>query len=755
MTFTEEEKRLLKTVVDHYENEDKDVRDRQIRTWRRLKLLWDGFTRTWYSEVAHDWRIWDEQEDYDDNQQDYYDKPINVFRAYLESIIAALSTVIPPVKCYPDDADNALDLLTAKAGDKIAELIDRHNNVQLLWLHALYIYCTEGMVACYNYTDEDEKYGTYEEDNYKNEEEEVINSSCPNCGGPLVTNEEKDEYDPNDDLINSDGPYCVNCMQQVDPTITKEKVIVTRLVGKITKAKARQCMEVYGGLYVKVANYAKCQQDTPYLGFSYETDYTFARDRYPDLREKIQPGMGNPGEPYAKWGRNNPQYRGEEPNNTVTCRNYWLRPCAFEVLNEKKEVDHLKKKFPNGAKVIFVEQEFAEACNESLDDHWTLTNNPLSDYLYFDPIGMLITSIQEITNDLVSLTLQTIEHGIPQTFADPNVLNFKAYSQMETTPGGIYPATPKSGKSVGEGFYEVKTSTLSGEVLPFANKIQEFGQLVSGALPSLFGGQIGGGGTASEYSMSRAQALQRLQSTWKMFTVWWKEIHGKVIPAYIKTVKEDEKFVKTDSTGNFINVLIRKSELEGKIGSVEIEANENLPMTWNQRRDVIMQLMEANNPQILQMLASPENLPLIWEAIGINDFYVPGEDDRNKQYDEIRQLLNSEPIVIPPSPEEEIMAIESGMEPQPIEEPSVEVDPIMDNHAIEFEVCRKWAVSEEGQLAKIENQAGYKNVLLHAMMHKQLMMQQMITEAQGAAPLANPKQDNKAPIKEESNVQAG
>lgn len=755
MNLTEAQKLLLKQVVDHFEMEDKAVRERQIRTWRKLKLLWDGFQRVWYSEVAHDWRIWDEQQDNDTNSQDYYNKPVNVFRAYLESIIAALSVNIPAIKCYPDDADNTLDLLTAKAGDKIGELISRHNDVSLLWLHALYTYCTEGMVACYTYTKEDEKYGTYEKKNFEDTEEEQENNVCPKCGSPTGDNSLKmDEFDPDEEIESNETQLCPQCLENVVPNTVKEKVIITRFVGTTQEPKARQCMEVYGGLYVKIPNYAKKQEDCPYLMFSYETNYTLARDRYSDIRDKIGPGSGGAYEPYERWGRNNPQYFGEFPIDSVTVRNTWLRPCAFEVL-DKDECEKMKKLFPNGAKVVIINQEFAEACSETLDDHWTLTNNPLSDYLYFDPIGLLLTSIQEIVNDLVSLTLQTIEHGIPQTFADPNVLNFKAYSQMETTPGGIYPATPKSGKGIGDGFYEVKTATLSGEILPFTNQIQEFGQLVSGAQPSLFGGAVGGSGTASEYSMQRAQSLQRLQSTWKMFTLWWKNIYGKVIPAYIKTVQADQRIVQKDDFGNFVNILIRKSELEGKIGSVEVEANENLPLSWTQRRDVIKELLQSNNPEILALIAQPENLPLLYEALGISELYIPGEDDRAKQYDEIKQLLNSEPIEQPPDPQAVMASVIDGApEPPPNEVPSVEVDPIMDNHQIEFEICRKWAISEVGQLAKIENPAGYKNVLLHAMMHKQQLMPPPIPDGNGAAPLASPKQDKKAPIKGDSNVPA-
>ena len=292
----------------------------------------------------------------------------------------------------------------------------------------------------------------------------------------------------------------------------------------------------------------------------------------------------------------------------------------------------------------------AYACNECVDDCWTLTYNPLSDYIHFDPIGLLLTSVQEITNDLVSLVVQTVEHGIPQTFADPKVLNFNAYRNSEVIPGGIYPATPKSGKPLGEGFYEVKTATLSHEVLPFAQTVQEMGQLVSGALPSLFGGQTAGSRTASEYSMSRAQALQRLQGTWKMLLHWWKDIFGKIIPMYIKEMKDDEKQVKKDEFGNFVNVFIRMAELQGKIGNVEIEANENLPITWNQQKDAIMQLFELNNEAVTSTLMSPENMPFIKRAIGINDYIIPGEDDRQKEYEEIQLLINSEPIEQPPDP---------------------------------------------------------------------------------------------------------
>jgi hypothetical protein len=765
--------RLLKQLVDHFDQEDRGVRERQIRTWRRLKLLWENIQHTYYSEVAHDWRIPDWDRTDAGNEQSYYDKPANVFRAYLESIISALSVTVPPVTCYPDDADNPLDLATAKAGDKIAELVFKHNDAPLLWLHALFTFCTEGMTACYSYPKEDASYGTYKENKYEDYVEEHQVGICPLCQAQMsdttISSTQKDKYAPNDQdvlltNINDAGmDLCPNCSQMVNPNLRQSQLTVTKLIGQTERPKGRICLEMLGGLFVKVPIWARCQKECSYLIYAYETHYANVLDRYPHLRDKIHGASrakaSGAYDLYEQWGRLSPQYHGEYPINNVTVRNVWLRPCSYHILQED-ETDEIRKLYPNGVKVCVVNDTVAEAESEALDDYWTLTYNPLSDYIHFDPIGLLLVSVQDITNDLISLTLQTIEHGIPQTFADPKVLNFNAYRQSEVIPGGIYPATARSGKPLGEGFYEVRTATLSQEVLPFADKIQEIGQMVSGALPSLFGGQMSGSRTASEYSMSRAQALQRLQTTWKLLTIWWKNIFGKVIPMYMKEMKEDERNVQKDELGNFINVFIRKAELEGKIGSVELEANENLPITWSQQKDAIMELFQLNNETILSTLASPENMPYLKRAIGLNEYEIPGEDDRQKQYEEIQQLVNSEPIQMPPDPMMAQQAMQMGQPPpEPMEVPSIEVDQEVDNHALEGDICRRWLVSAAGRLAKTENPAGYKNVLLHMKMHKDAMMMQMMEQMamqppappQEEAPKEKPK--SKAPqVKEESSV---
>lgn len=723
--LSEELQKELKAIIDEFEQEDEFVRERQIQLWKKLDYYWSGITKIWWSETAHDWRI----DDNDDENAN--DKEINVFRAYLESIIAALSSTVPVVKCKPDDADNVNDVLTAKGGTKIAELVYDHIDAPLLWCRALWIYCTQGMIACYNYTDEDEKYGTVKVAQYTNTEEDIQTTTCPQCGEELAPQEMmndlsaeiSDEFDPTSEVI-PEPNFCATCQQVVQPEVQVSKLIVERMTGEIDQPKARQCLKVEGGLYVKVPNYAREQKDTPYLAYCYETHYSNVFAKYDHLREKLDSNSsGSSNEEYERWGRLNTQYAGDFPRSTPTVRNWWLRSSSFEMVKDEKNRKQLQKRFPHGCKCVWVNEQFAEAKDESLDDHWTLTFNPLSNYLHFDPLGLLLTSIQEITNELIELELQTIQHGIPQTFADPSFLNFPAYREMKTLPGAIYPARAKSGKQLSEGFYTISTATLSQEVEPFGNKIQEMAQFVSGALPSLFGGvQSGGGRTAAQYSMSRNQALQRLQTPWKMINFWWKNVFAKVIPAYIKGMLEDERLVK-EQHGSFINVMIRKSEMDGKIGSITIANSDEIPHSWGQVKDTVMQLIQTNNPQILEAIGSASNLQILSDAIGLSDFTLPGEDDRQKQLEEIQLLLKSEPIMGPPDP----------MNPMGTEMPSIMPEMEVDNHKIEADIVREWAVSEAGRQAKIENEPGYKNNLLHLKMHIMMLQQLSAPMPQGPA----------------------
>ena len=121
-----------------------------------------------------------------------------------------------------------------------------------------------------------------------------------------------------------------------------------------------------------------------------------------------------------------------------------------------------------------------------------------------------------------------------------------------------------------------------------------------------------------------------------------------------------------------------------------------------------MDLMKAGNPQLDAVIYSPQNSTLVKALLGFEQLIVPGEDSRNKQWAEIETLLGEAPK------DEQTSSI-----------PTI-VD--VDDDAVEYEVCRSWLQSPQGQETRKFNPPGYMNVLLHCKEHKENLAQK--TEGQ-------------------------
>ena len=57
--------------------------------------------------------------------------------------------------------------------------------------------------------------------------------------------------------------------------------------------------------------------------------------------------------------------------------------------------------------------------------------------------------------------------------------------------------------------------------------------------------------------------------------------------------------------------------------------------------------------------------------------------------------------------------------------PSVPVDQLLDDHAVEFEECKRWANSEAGQAARMTNPAGFADVRAHAEAHLRALQRRL------------------------------
>jgi hypothetical protein len=361
-----------------------------------------------------------------------------------------------------------------------------------------------------------------------------------------------------------------------------------REIGVEYKDKCRELISVWGPLNVKVSPWARRLKDVPYLILETEEHYAMLQSLYPEISSHID--AGTDGDTYDRTMRTPTLYEGDSPNDLQTVRRCWLRPWAYNVLGVKDDtnlarVEELREMFPDGCYVVIIGNDLvAEAVPDRLDDHWTATCHPLSDVIHAESLGAPEMPVQEMVNETANLTLESIEHQIPEIYADSDAIDFEKYGESEARPGMTYPATKRPGESLSNSFYEVKGGSLSKEVAEFTGWLERQGQFVIGSLPSVFGGAIeGGSNTAREYEISRSQALQRLTITWKFVTIWWAEMTDKAVKSYVENMVGDERYVQDKGGSNFVNVWIRQIQLTGKTGEAYPESSESLPVECGTR----------------------------------------------------------------------------------------------------------------------------------------------------------------------------
>jgi hypothetical protein len=718
-------------MVERYCRPEQSVRLGQMAFWRKLENYWNGRQFLFYDSVARDYRDARDSVDDPEAQSDpfTYAKHVNIYKAHGESWIAALSAGLPYVRFFPDNADSPEDNSTAKAFTNLSKLIQQHNRAERLFMKALYTLFNCGVVFAYNDNRSANEFGTIKVPQYEQGERTKRTTVCPSCGHMFGETEVQPGEPP------PQPTQCPQCMQPVEPDFEDIPEPYEEVTGYEDKPKSREIIEVYSPLYVQIPHWVTKLRSTPYLRLDTEEPIAMVYEAYPEFASKISESYDS--ESRQRWARTNRQYRGQEVEGLVTRSRMWLRPWAYNILglaDNAEKIESLKQQFPDGLYVVIINDNLiVEVLNDNLDDHWTATESPFGEHLHGEPSGSQLIPVQDMVNELMNLTLENIEFSIPETFADPAVLDFDTYKNSEARPGMVYPAKAPSGQNLSSGFHEIKTATLSQEVANFANRLDQAGQFVLGTYPTIYGGSLeGGSGTAREYELSRQQALQRLSTSWVIVKSWWAQVMTKAVRSFVKNMQSEAEKMVVPQGSSFINVWIRKADLQGSVANIEPETSENFPISWSQRRDVIMQLMGMKDEHIGSILQHPANAAMIKDIIGLQDMYLPGDDDRNKQLEEISELLAAEPIPMGVNPE-------TGQEEF---QSSVSVDPDIDLHEVEAETCMAWLRSAVGTDARKTNPAGWMNVRSHMMEHQQIVQQRMMeaqmmaamTQSQGQPP---------------------
>ncbi len=547
-------------------------------------------------------------------------------------------------------------------------------------------------------------------------------------------------------------PQCNFCgaLLTEEDFVAAETVTVPTGQTRLRVPNGQEVITIVGGLELKTPPWANEMHEYPYLQWNLEVHQARLRAAYPHAADKIGSPVAPGAQQYERLARlsqsqGGPLTEGGDFNiNLITFQRTWLRPWAFFALDDKSMRDELLQMFPDGAYVAFAGDAYCESRNENMDDHWRVLHALPGDGSSGRPaLGDALISVQERFNTLSNLQMETYEYGIPPIYADSEVLDFDSLQNQTAEPGSHYPARAKPGQSLAAGFFQPEPAEVPGDLAEHAaNLMGPIAQFLTGAFPALFGGAMSNNDTASGYAMARDQAMGRIGLVWRRMKFFHADIMLLAVDCFRRNRPNDVEVTLLGAGAAFESQWIRLADLKGNLFSYP-ETDEQYPTLWSQQRAVLMQLIANPDPQIQAVLAHPENMALVKRLIGLEEFVIPDEESRTKQYREIAQLVAELPLVkrqdvtsaVNPAFKE---AVASGVDAEIIL-PSIMPDEFADNHAVELEICMRWFSSDAGQVAKIEAPLGYANVRAHALFHRDYLQKQQAAAAQQVPPMAPPR----------------
>ncbi len=764
----------LRELVRQYRQEGVTARRHEIRRIRQARLFWQGLQYAWWNPNDMNWHLPFEQKFNDDRaleEMPRYQFVTNFYQGFGLSFVAVLSQDVPSVRFYPQSAQSLVDIAAARAASDVAELVERNNHVEHLLTSIGYFLWTDGKLGAYvRYVKDGQRFGFREEEILAAVEIPlgVDTWVCPSCGretqagGSQGAQDGYQRSDISDQEPREDGSLadarddgglggegrkgitpegvsytCPGCGAELGEKDLRraERVTVPRVVETRRVANGQEVISIAGGLELNTPVWANEMHEYPYLQWQAEVHRAKLKAAYPLAAGKIEaaPSQG-PEDVYARVSRLSVEqglpsiHPGDALMNLITFDRTWLRPWAFYGIENEEVRKELLALFPDGCYVGFAGDVYCEARNESMDDHWRVLHALPGDGQNRPSVGDSLVQVQERYNTLSNMQAETYEYGIPPIYADPQVLDFDALANQVAEPAAHFPARARPGQPLAAGFFQPAAAQVPPDMIRHQQDlIGPVSQFLTGLFPAVFGGNMEDVKTASGYALARDQAMGRLGLVWRRLKQFYGEVMLLGVDCFRKNRPEDVDVPLLGPDGTLDARMIRVGDLKGNV-CVHPEADETFPRLKSQQRGVLQQLFGLKDPLIQEALAEPANLGYIKNVLGLTELVIPGEDARNKQLREIQVLLGSAPIVV--AGEKRNSKIENGNseegsgpnpQPAPIVLPSVAVDLLMDEHAVEFEECKRWANSEAGQSAKMTNPAGFANVRAHAEAHLRAM----------------------------------
>ncbi len=689
---------------------------------------------------------------------DLYDSVVNDVRGLGRKFIAVCSQQPPNVKAVANDRMNASHVERAAKADRVFQIWRSLVNIANANRKLFLTFYKNGPAFGYTpFVADSDKYGEADVP--------VIENQMMPSGSPMLTCVGCGESTPVDDP--SQAPMaCPNCGKPFGPEDYKDPEQIPVPVQTGTKTYPNGCAEhiQLSGMQVTTPFDIDGVRGTPWLEYEYEEHQGKLISAYPELADRLggdSASETSAGTTSTQQGRTTRELASSPSGTYLTARRsrwiykrIWLRPSMYNLARTEIKPESvglqpsqdgrpvkmggiLRQLFPKGLRVTMVNEWLVDLEEEKIDDVWTMASPEPAETAYCDPLCTDVIDAQDLTNDTYNIIKQTLERMIPMTAIDANIIDIDAYAKFRHLPAEFVPVKRGQG-SLGDCMANIPTAKPDIFLAEYPPRIREHAAEIIGITPQIYGGG-GTENTAYATNLKRNQAMLQLSMAMDAGREYWARV-GQNAVMQIARYSGGRIPSQHDPSGEYIEIDNIEDLLQG---GWHFETSDAMPMAWSERRAQMMDLLEkfGGNPQLFQIFnfMDPENIEVFQDEImGMPDWKVQNQDAIEKLHEEIRELLQGEPVQQegPPNPD--------GSPGQPVEIPSIPVDDFEDNHQFVADAVKAWSQTADARLVRRDNPKGYSNVIAFGKAHAGLAQQAMIPPTGPPAPGGSPPPEGPA-----------
>ena len=521
--------------------------------------------------------------------------------------------------------------------------------------------------------------------------------------------------------------------------------------------RGQETIELAGKLEFKCPINAQYQSDFPWIQYSREYDYAFVKAMFPEHADEIKPGSAGAGEnELDRIARINAclaleasYVTGDSIVRDCTVQRTWMRPSWFMEIKDQEVREEFFEQFPEGCLCIYAGEAAVLARNENMDDHCTTVVAGPGSGMNRMSLMDKIKSLQKRLNKWVDLYDEYQIRCIAMRVVDVDMYDMQALNDQSATVGDFLgvkrQGTEQGARPLSDSIFVEPTPTHQPSLMAGIQMFMtDLPQLLSGALPSLFGSQSNNDANNQSSGVAlgiqRDQALARLGTPWHNIQLALCSVYRQAVQLAAQCRKEP---IRTPGEPGEA-VRIELSDLKGNVLVFPAD-DPDVPESWNQRQARYQGMIAeaATNPAIAAILANPVNAKMAHDAAGMEDFIVPQADSWEKQMGELAVLLKTGPVPNPqkikaqmvleqakqaalggapvdPQVGQQLIQLEQQIPSMPDMVSTVPIDPQCDDNATEAACCLHIINTAEGRKLKNGNQQerdAYQNLRCHYLEH--------------------------------------